>query len=114
LAATLGGVVGDSATPAAQRLRELLAMNAEAIYELAHAAGVSSVSVIGSVARGDATAESDIDLLIRADDEVTLLDLIRLRKRLVAMLGVRVDLFEPSWPMTDIAALEGEARPLCP
>lgn len=104
----------DGVTADAQRLRELLAVSAASICECARASGVHFVGVIGSVARGDATPESDIDLLIQADKDVTLLDLVRLRRRLVAMLGVPVDLVDPSEQAEGIENLEAEARRLWP
>jgi predicted nucleotidyltransferase len=70
--------------------------------------------VIGSVARGDANSGSDIDLLIQADEDVTLLDLILLRHRLAAMLGVPVDLVDPSERAAGFENLEAEALRLCP
>lgn len=106
--------MADDVTADTQRLRDLLAVNAESIYALARACGVRSVAVIGSVARGDAGPESDVDLLIQADEDVTLLDLIRLRKSLAAMLGVPVDLVDPSERAVGIENLEAEARRLCP
>lgn len=107
-------MVSDDVTPDARRLRALLAAKAETILEAARTFRVSSISVVGSVARGDSTPASDIDLLIRADDNVTLFDLMRLRRRLETILGVSVDLIEPSARTIGIATLEGEAHPLCP
>jgi len=54
--------------------------------------GVRSISLFGSVARGDAVAGSDVDLLVDLDPDVTLFGFIRLRRRLREILGVRVDL----------------------
>jgi uncharacterized protein len=54
--------------------------------------GVRSISLFGSVARGDAAAGSDVDLLVDLDPDVTLFGFIRLRRRLREILGVRVDL----------------------
>jgi len=106
--------VENGVTADAQRLRKLLAVSAASIRELARASSVHLVGVIGSVARGDATPESDIDLLIQADKDVTLLDLIRLRRRLVAMLGVPVDLVDLSERADDIENLEAEVLRLWP
>lgn len=57
---------------------------------------VHSLSVFGSVARNEATPESDIDLLVEFDEPVGLLDFVRLRRYLEAKLGARVDLATPS------------------
>jgi predicted nucleotidyltransferase len=93
-------VVNDDVTPDARRLRALLAAKAEPILEAARTFRVISISVVGSVARGDATPASDIDLLIRAHDDFTLFDLTRLHRQLETILGVSVDLIEPYQGMT--------------
>jgi predicted nucleotidyltransferase len=58
------------------------------------AAGVSHLRLFGSVARGEATPQSDIDLLaeFRPDIRVSLLTLSGLRLRLSDLLGAEVDL----------------------
>jgi len=56
---------------------------------------VASLSVFGSVARGEAGPESDIDLLVTFDDSVGLFEFIRLRRHLEHALGCRVDLVTP-------------------
>ena len=53
--------------------------------------GVKRASFFGSVARGDATDESDIDLLIEFEGKKTLLDLARLKMKLEEQLGRKVD-----------------------
>ncbi len=59
-----------------------------------HAAGVLSLSLFGSVARGDANQDSDIDLLAEFDRSVqhSILDRVRLENRLTEILGAAVDL----------------------
>ena len=56
--------------------------------------GLLALSLFGSVARGVASGESDIDLLGEFDSEMylTLFDLAGLEVRLSAILGTRVDL----------------------
>ncbi len=44
---------------------ELLQKNRKKIYELAEKHGVSDVRVFGSVARGEDTKNSDVDLLVK-------------------------------------------------
>lgn len=58
--------------------------------------GVSALGVFGSVARGDAAPQSDVDILVRFDPEarVTLLTLARLQRTLQELLGRPVDLTE--------------------
>jgi uncharacterized protein len=58
------------------------------------AAGVVHLRLHGSVARGDNTSESDVDLIneFEPDCRHTLLDMVRLENRLHDLLGVKVDL----------------------
>lgn len=53
---------------------------------------VTSVGVFGSMARGEATQDSDIDLLVEFGERKSLLDLVRLERDLSAALGRKVDL----------------------
>ncbi len=54
--------------------------------------GVDSLRVFGSVARGEANKNSDIDILIRFKNPVSLLTLVRLERELSELLGRKVDL----------------------
>jgi predicted nucleotidyltransferase len=58
------------------------------------AAGILHLHLHGSVARGDATATSDVDLIADIDisRRLTLLDMVGLENRLSDLLGVHVDL----------------------
>jgi uncharacterized protein len=58
------------------------------------AAGVTHLSLFGSVARGEESAQSDIDLMAEFDPtrEYSLLDRVRQERRLGDILGVPVDL----------------------
>ncbi|MCL2780825.1 MAG: nucleotidyltransferase family protein [Actinomycetia bacterium] len=51
----------------------------------------SRVRVFGSVARGEDTSVSDIDLLVELDSEATPLDPLGLGVELSDVLGVKVD-----------------------
>ena len=66
------------------------------------AAGIMRLSLFGSVARGDASSESDVDLMAEFDPEkqFSLLDMVRLENRLADILGVPVDL-APARAMKD-------------
>ncbi len=59
--------------------------------------GVSSLAVFGSVVRGEARTDSDLDILVEfhPDSEVGLLEFIDLRDTLSDLLHVRVDLATP-------------------
>ena len=63
----------------------------EEILRLAAAHGASNVRVFGSVARGDQTADSDIDLLVDLAPNRSLMDLGGLLVDLQGLLGARVD-----------------------
>jgi uncharacterized protein len=63
------------------------------------AAGIVRIAVFGSVARGDNSPDSDIDLLADFDKtkHYTLLNLGSLESRLADLLGTKVDLSSPEW-----------------
>ena len=61
------------------------------IIETARARGASRVRVFGSVARGDATASSDVDFLVDLDEDRGLFDLGGLLMDLQDLLGCEVD-----------------------
>ena len=63
------------------------------ILALAARYGASNVRVFGSVARGDATPDSDIDLLVNFGKH-SLLDRIALMRELGDLLGVSVDVVQ--------------------
>jgi predicted nucleotidyltransferase len=58
------------------------------------AAGIVHLRLHGSVARGDETSASDVDLIAEFDTtrRLSLLDLVALENRLHELLGARVDL----------------------
>jgi predicted nucleotidyltransferase len=57
--------------------------------------GVRSLSIFGSVARDEARADSDIDLLAEFTQPIGYFHLFRVQRRLEEILGVRVDLTTP-------------------
>jgi predicted nucleotidyltransferase len=69
------------------------------------AAGIVRLAIFGSVARGDATSTSDVDLLAEFDSSksFSLLDLVGLENRLADILGVALDL-------TPAKALKGDIQ----
>jgi uncharacterized protein len=66
-------------------------------------AGIVRLSLFGSTARGDASPESDVDLLAAFDEsrKLSLLDVVGIELQLADLLGARVDLSE-----------EGKLKPL--
>src|SRR3989442_15786650 len=72
-------------------LGELLQAKREDILRTATKHGAYNVRVFGSVARGEADAESDIDLLVDMEAGRSLLDLSGLLIDLEDLLGCNVD-----------------------
>lgn len=70
---------------------ELIGARREQILQLATAQGVSNVRVFGSVARGEATPDSDIDFLVDGLENAAWGG-GRLLMELQALLGRQVDL----------------------
>ena len=79
-------------TAATRARRALLSARRPEIDAVLIAYGASSPEIFGSVARGDATATSDIDLLVDLDDcGNPLMRVAGLSEELSDVLGVRVD-----------------------
>jgi uncharacterized protein len=74
-------------TPVGRRLRR----NRRAIIETAERRGATNVRVFGSVARGQETGSSDVDLLVDLADDVGIVSLIGLEREIAEMLHVPVD-----------------------
>jgi len=55
-------------------------------------AGVERSSIFGSVVHGEATEDSDVDILVELPKGKTLLDLVGLKMELKDALGTEVDL----------------------
>jgi predicted nucleotidyltransferase len=70
------------------QVTERLAAHAAELRSL----GVRSLRLFGSVARGDAQPESDVDLLVEFNEVPGFFGYVRLQKRLQEILGRRVDL----------------------
>ncbi|MGH2458963.1 MAG: nucleotidyltransferase family protein [Chloroflexota bacterium] len=66
----------------------------EDILRIAAARGAYNVRVFGSVARGEAGPESDVDFLVDLDPRRTLFDLSELILDLEESLGRKVDVLE--------------------
>lgn len=74
--------------PLGRRLRQ----HRPQVQEIAAAHGLSNVRVFGSVARGEDTTDSDIDLLVDVAQGIGLIGLARAQHELEALLEARVDL----------------------
>jgi len=62
------------------------------LIEICRKSDVAMIGVFGSVARGEATAQSDIDLLVRFSKSKSLLALVTLERQISTMFGRKVDL----------------------
>lgn len=72
-------------------LRELSTVRRDEILSSATRHGARNVRIFGSVARGEATADSDLDVLVDLEPGRSLLDLGGLLMELQELLGCRVD-----------------------
>ncbi len=72
------------------KINERLRQKREEVLKLAHQHGASRVCVFGSVAKGDDTESSDLDLLVEMEPERSLLDLVAIKQDLEELLGCRV------------------------
>ncbi len=70
---------------------ERLAERREEILAVAERHGASNVRVFGSVARGEARPESDVDLLVDFSPRASLMDQVALLQELEDLLAARVD-----------------------
>lgn len=76
-------------TPTRQQVLDRIAAHRDELRSM----GVTSLSLFGSLARGEATEGSDVDLLVEFDRPVGLFHLFDVQFRLEEILGVaRVDL----------------------
>ncbi|MEX2162291.1 MAG: nucleotidyltransferase family protein [Anaerolineales bacterium] len=72
-------------------ISRILEKNRRRILEIATKHGARNVRVFGSVARGQATTDSDLDLLVELEPGRTLLDHAGLLLDLQDLLGIDVD-----------------------
>lgn len=95
------------------RVGDKLAVHRDEIIRLAGKHGASNVRVFGSVARGEDTAESDVDLLVDIDSKTNLFDLSDLRVQLEELIGRDVDVIpDTTSKSAAMTAARKEAVPL--
>jgi hypothetical protein len=94
-------------------LEQLLNNQREQILATARKHGAYDVRIFGSVARGDARPDSDIDFLVNLEAGRSLLDLARLLRELQGLLGRNVDVVTEAGLRPRIRSqVLDEARPL--
>jgi predicted nucleotidyltransferase len=72
-------------------LHEILKANRDEVLRIAARHGATNLRLFGSVARGDADASSDLDVLVDLEPGRSLLDLGGLLMDLQELLGCKVD-----------------------
>lgn len=72
-----------------------LESNRDGIRRIVASHQASNPRVFGSVLHGEDTEESDLDILIDPNPEMTLFDLGAIRHELIQLLGVEVDVLTP-------------------
>jgi predicted nucleotidyltransferase len=94
-------------------LERLLEIRREEILAVARKHGAYDIRIFGSVARGEARPDSDIDFLVNLETGRSLLDLARLLRELQGLLERNVDVVTEAGlrPRIRAQVLE-EARPL--
>lgn len=73
------------------RRDDVLVKHREAIVAAAKRSKARSIALVGSVARGDYTKDSDYDFLVDFNEGITLFGIGRLEADLEDLLGCRVD-----------------------
>jgi len=70
---------------------KLLKNKREEILRIASDHGARNIRLFGSVSRGKAGPESDVDILVKLEPGRTLLDIIAIKQDLEDLLGCEVD-----------------------
>lgn len=69
-----------------------LSFDIDKLIEICRENDAAMVGVFGSVARGEDTLASDIDLIVKFSRRKSLLDIVKLERELSIILGRKVDL----------------------
>jgi predicted nucleotidyltransferase len=72
-------------------ISQLIKQKRSQVLEIAQGHGARNVRLFGSVARGETTEASDLDLLIEMEAGRNLLDVIAIKQDLEDLLGCKVD-----------------------
>jgi len=77
--------------PRSMTVTDLIKARRADILDAARRHGAHNIRMVGSVARGEAGAESDIDILVAMEQGRSLLDVIDLGHELEELLKMKVD-----------------------
>lgn len=77
------------------RPSEVFAQHRDEIRQMVLTSGMMNPRLFGSVALGEDSEDSDLDLLVDPSPETSLLDLAKLQVKLESAIGVRVDVRTP-------------------
>lgn len=77
-------------------IRDLLTVRREDILRIARHHGARRVQLFGSIARGQAGPDSDIDLLLPLEPGTSPVDLVAIKQDVEDLLGRRVDVVTES------------------
>jgi len=95
------------------KLSERLDRFRASIRRVVEANRASNPRVFGSVARGDDSEESDLDLLVDSAPNMTLFDIGAIRHEVETLIGLPVDVVTlGSIPLAKRARILAEAKPL--
>jgi len=78
-------------TLAIDRISNISQEQRQKILQIAASHGARDVRIFGSMARGEARPDSDLDLLVKLDPGQSLLDIIALKQDLEDLIGRKVD-----------------------
>jgi len=67
-------------------------VNGSELFDACKKNDITFLGVFGSYSRGEQKEKSDMDILVRFSRRKSLLDLVRIERRLSEILGVKVDL----------------------
>ncbi len=93
--------------------RQSIQQKRAAILDIARRYGAHDLRIFGSVARGENTEASDLDILVRFDSGRTLMDHAGLIGELEDLLGVKTDIIDADGMRPRFrAVVERESLPL--
>ena len=79
----------------AEEIRDILDLRDQEVLRILKVCKVERLAIFGSVARGEATADSDVDLLVDFEEGADLLDQVGLKLELEELLNRRVHVVTP-------------------